>query len=508
MAALNIQAKDIRSFHFDCLKKPLSHDSSIKQYNLWMHIAENHNYNTMLWDEEDQARRQDVPDRSIVENKRSIDLYNQKRNDSIEKIDDLIIITTNNFNTSNKNFTWINSETAGSIIDRMSINSLKCFHMEKQLHRTDVTSAHVKDCRKKLNLLLQQGEDLANCLDNLLKGMQDGTATYEIYRQFKMYNNPSLNPYLSVNDKPNVLIIKHGSLGDWIVATGTFKLIRNNFPDANLIILTSSPYAKLAKMTGWFDEIWVDDRKSWMNIPYNSKIILKLISQKYQFIYDLQCSNRVKTYFKLARMHRFNWSGKFKGCSHPFMDTQQENKVEYFHKQLSKTGIQELPIPDVTWLKGPIDPQIKQEKYALFIPSCSVKHQKNKAWSAKNYSVVIDWLAQRNIKSVLTGTESDKHLVEQIIDHSSSKNHIINLVNKSPLDTLAELSRYAQFAIGSDTGPTHIVAATKCKTIVLISSSLRYSPEVVKPYGNHVTALTATKLSDISPLTVTEHLAI
>jgi hypothetical protein len=91
---------------------------------------------------------------------------------------------------------WHNSETAGSMIDRMSILALKIFHMDAQTRRTDAEPAHVAACRRKLARLALQRDDLGRCLDTLLERAARGEAFWRVYRQFKMYNDPTLNPYL------------------------------------------------------------------------------------------------------------------------------------------------------------------------------------------------------------------------------------------------------------------------------------------------------------------------
>jgi hypothetical protein len=159
---------------------------------VWAAIAANHHHNSMLWDEEDLARRKHVPDSAIAANKRAIDGHNQKRNDAVEKIDEAILETFRKLRL--KNNARLNSETAGAMIDRLSILSLKIKAMRKQTERTDVDPAHIDTCRAKLERLMEQRGDLASCLDRLLEEFARGESYYKIYRQFKMYNDPKLNP--------------------------------------------------------------------------------------------------------------------------------------------------------------------------------------------------------------------------------------------------------------------------------------------------------------------------
>ena len=161
---------------------------------VWRWIEANHRCNRLLWDEEDRARRRDVPDAAIVANKRAIDGYNQRRNDAIEKIDESLLQRLANVTPAPD--AWHNSETAGSIVDRLSILSLKIFHMRAETIRTEATEAHRAACREKLARLELQRADLARCFDTLLAHASEGRAFWRVYRQFKMYNDATLNPYL------------------------------------------------------------------------------------------------------------------------------------------------------------------------------------------------------------------------------------------------------------------------------------------------------------------------
>ena len=158
----------------------------------WQAIEDNHRCNCLLWDEEDLARRRNVPDSEIAANKRAIDGYNQKRNDAIERMDEHLL----NLFLNKKENAKLSSETPGAMIDRLSILSLKIHHMRLQTLRSDVSSAHVENCLLKLNRLTEQRTDLAAGLDRLLAEAARGESYFKVYRQFKMYNDPALNPAL------------------------------------------------------------------------------------------------------------------------------------------------------------------------------------------------------------------------------------------------------------------------------------------------------------------------
>ena len=191
-----VQSSAILAFHSRCTANRSWAKAGEREFadGVWSFIELNHRFNNLLWDEEDLARRTDVADGDIAANKRAIDRYNQSRNNAIENIDEGILSSLAGI--ARRDDARLNSETAGSMIDRMSILSLKIFHMGLQLQRTDVDAAHIESCAGKQARLCEQRDDLAACFDNLLAECRGGRGYYKIYRQFKMYNDPTLNPYL------------------------------------------------------------------------------------------------------------------------------------------------------------------------------------------------------------------------------------------------------------------------------------------------------------------------
>ena len=195
----DIPAYKVGLFHAAKLNIPNWGANALAEFDqgIWKFIELNHRYNNLLWDEEDLARRQQVPDSEIAANKRAIDGYNQRRNDAIENIDSTLLLRLAQIKPVAS--AWLNSETAGSIIDRLSIVSLKIFHMQLQTQRKDVEQTHIEACQQKLERLTEQCHDLQGCLDTLLTAASTGKAYFKIYRQFKMYNDPTLNPCLYQN---------------------------------------------------------------------------------------------------------------------------------------------------------------------------------------------------------------------------------------------------------------------------------------------------------------------
>jgi len=185
---------EIIRFHDECVRAPWtpSRSGAGLVEALWSAIEQNHWHNSMLWEQEDLARRQRAPDSEIAGNKRAIDKHNQQRNDAIERIDEVLLLCFKD--VSSKPNARLSSETPGAMTDRLSILALKIHAMRLQTQRADVDAAHIEACRAKLEKLTEQRSDLAGCLDRLLAEMQRGESFFKIYRQFKMYNDPSLNP--------------------------------------------------------------------------------------------------------------------------------------------------------------------------------------------------------------------------------------------------------------------------------------------------------------------------
>lgn len=153
-------------------------------------IVGNHRANFDLWHEEDKARDPVAPDAEIARVKRAIDRLNQRRNDVVEAVDDLLLQAA----PEGENEAPLHSETPGMMIDRMSILALKIFHTREQTERTDATEDHRARNRRRLETLERQRSDLAGCLTALWREVCGGRRRIKVYRQMKMYNDPELNP--------------------------------------------------------------------------------------------------------------------------------------------------------------------------------------------------------------------------------------------------------------------------------------------------------------------------
>jgi hypothetical protein len=159
-------------------------------------VCQQLSFNYLLWHEEDIARSKDVPDSTIAQVKRAIDRYNQQRNDWIEKLDDWLTEELARLKVTPRPEATQNTETAGSSIDRLAILGLRIYHLQEQFERKDTTEEHRASVARKLAIAHAQHHDLSNSAQELLSDIFAGRKKHKTYRQMKMYNDPTLNPYL------------------------------------------------------------------------------------------------------------------------------------------------------------------------------------------------------------------------------------------------------------------------------------------------------------------------
>jgi len=149
---------------------------------------------TVQWHFEDIIRDPHIDPVEALSLKRRIDRSNQDRTDLVEQIDSYFRQKYNDVEV--KADARINTESPAWAIDRLSILALKIYHMQEQVERKDVDSEHHNRCEAKLHVLLVQQADLSTAIDQLLEDIEQGNKYMKVYKQMKMYNDPSTNPVL------------------------------------------------------------------------------------------------------------------------------------------------------------------------------------------------------------------------------------------------------------------------------------------------------------------------
>jgi hypothetical protein len=161
-------------------------------------VAGQHRANFDLWHIEDEARTPGASDAQLADVKRRIDSTNQLRNDLAEDLDRALLEWLAPQRLPAENVT-LHSESPGLIIDRLSILALKIYHTREEACRPDASVEHCERNRARLAILEEQRADLTRCLDSLWRETLNGTRRFKLYRQLKMYNDPTLNPAIYRN---------------------------------------------------------------------------------------------------------------------------------------------------------------------------------------------------------------------------------------------------------------------------------------------------------------------
>jgi len=146
------------------------------------------------WHMEDIIRNPEIKPEEALSLKRRIDKSNQDRTDLVELIDSYFLKKYKHVQICHE--ATINTESPAWAIDRLSILMLKIFHWKQEVNRTDIDINHQKSCEEKLYILCEQQKDLSTALDQLLNDIESGKKYMKVYKQMKMYNDPSLNPVL------------------------------------------------------------------------------------------------------------------------------------------------------------------------------------------------------------------------------------------------------------------------------------------------------------------------
>jgi hypothetical protein len=189
----NIFNQAIRDYHIkDNIETPINNPYEREE-------IENRLYlkcwiDTVQWHFEDIIRDPHIDPVEALSLKRRIDRSNQDRTDLVEQIDSYFRLKYSDIQILPD--ARLNTESPAWAIDRLSILALKIYHMREQAERTDATAEHREKCGAKLQVLLEQQRDLSLAIDQLLDDIQAGRKYMKVYRQMKMYNDPSTNPVL------------------------------------------------------------------------------------------------------------------------------------------------------------------------------------------------------------------------------------------------------------------------------------------------------------------------
>ena len=308
-----------------------------------------------------------------------------------------------------------------------------------------------------------------------------------------------------------VLIIKLSALGDFVLALGAMRAIREHHPKAVLTLLTTPPFAELAKATGFFQHIETDGRPK--GVKATRELLKRIRNAKYDVIYDLQTSGRTANYFKALNLPFQTpplWSGHAEGAAffHDNPRRSDMHSIDRLADQLKAAGIgpddvqgEWPPIADMSFVrrfhgnKPSLTPEYFGIKgpYALFIPGASA-HRSAKRWPVERYGGLANHVADAGITPVIIGGKAESELATEINRIEPRARNIVTRTNLFQIVTLAE---NAVFAVGNDTGPMHMAALSGCPSVALFATS-ESDPEKACPRGANVIVCKADTLDELS----------
>ncbi|WP_300375581.1 glycosyltransferase family 9 protein [Henriciella sp.] len=307
-----------------------------------------------------------------------------------------------------------------------------------------------------------------------------------------------------------VLVIKLSALGDFVMALGAMRAIREQHPKAKLTLLTTPPYEKLAKATGLFQTIETDGRPD--GLKATRELIRRIRTARYDIIYDLHTSGRTANYFKALNLPFFNtplWSGHAEGAAffHDNPCRGDMHSIDRLGDQLERAGIRRQdiqgswpPMPDMSFVrrylgdKPSLTPEFFTIKgpYGLFIPGASA-HREAKRWPVERYAELAGIIADRGVTPVIIGSKAESELAREIC-RAEPRCH--NIVSRTDLFQIVTLAEKALFAVGNDTGPMHMAALSGCPGVALFATS-ESDPEKACPRGANIIVCKAETLDQL-----------
>lgn len=260
-----------------------------------------------------------------------------------------------------------------------------------------------------------------------------------------------------------VLVIKLGALGDFVQAFGAFGSIRAAFPQARITLLTTAPFAGLARESPWFDDVAIDGRPT-LARPV-AMLRLARFLRGFDRVFDLQTSGRSRAYFRLAGRPP-HWSGIARGCGLPHANPSRNDMhtLARLDDQLLHAGVTPLPRRVPEWLAR--RPSPVEGRSIVLVPGAAA-HRPAKRWPASRFTELARAIAARGLRPVLVGGAAEVPLCAAITRGCPGA---VDLSGRTSLPELAAVLNGAEQVIGNDTGPLHLAAALDRPLVVLFSA--------------------------------------
>jgi len=321
----------------------------------------------------------------------------------------------------------------------------------------------------------------------------------------------SLNPGAYAK---RVLVIKLSSLGDFVLALGAARVVRETHPAAQITLLTTPPYKAFAEKCPYFDIVETDGRPD--GIRATRELIARIRKAKYDIVYDFQTSGRTANYFKALKLPGRKppiWSGHAEGCAlrHENPERAHMHTIDRLAEQLNDAGIgpeggytpETVPMPKLDWIPAALNhrPSLQpayfnlHEDYALIIPGAS-EHRAAKRWPVESFGALATMIAEAGLIPVVIGTKTEGPIASAM---QKIEPRLVNLVTRTDVFQIATLAASARFVVGNDTGPMHMATLSGAPGVALFATS-ESNPEQAAPRGpKHPVVVHGNVLSEVSP---------
>ncbi|HKX07292.1 MAG TPA: glycosyltransferase family 9 protein [Stellaceae bacterium] len=294
--------------------------------------------------------------------------------------------------------------------------------------------------------------------------------------------------------RPRILVIKLGALGDVVQALGPVAAIRRHHGDAEIVLLTTAPFASFLGKAPYFDAIWVDERPGPLDLAGLWRLRRRLRQAGFSRVYDLQTSSRSNWYFRLLGPgKRPEWSGIARGASH-LHDNPVRNTMHTLDRQadqLRGAGVSDVPLPGLGWIQADLARFRLPERFVVLVPG-GAPHRPEKRWPIERFSALAAAASSRGAVPVIVGGPAETALGAAI---RAARPMAQDLTGETDLAEVAVLGRRALWAIGNDTGPMHLLVAAGAPATVLYSAAS--DPALTAPRGPRVTILQRKSLADL-----------
>ncbi len=280
-----------------------------------------------------------------------------------------------------------------------------------------------------------------------------------------------------------VLVIKLGALGDFVQAMAPAAAIRAHHRDDEIALLTTAPYAELARAAPYFDRVLIDERPRLFDLAGWWRLRRMLRRPGFDLVYDLQTSDRSSFYHRL--MGRPAWSGIAAGASLPHDNPRRDfmHTIDRQAEQLKQAGIDAVPPLDLAWAARDIAEFDLPERLLLLVPGGS-PHRLAKRWPIEHFAALAVLAARHRLTPVVLGGAAEAPLGAVIAERCGAAR---DLTGRTSFGQIVALGGRALHAVGNDTGPMHLLVAAGCPATVLYSAAS--DPGLTAPRGRRVVVL-------------------